>query len=343
MSQDDIDDYNLVRFVFDLRKEDALGTVVRAQTHIECELRRFIESRAASPKYVKYDELDLGGMARLALILGLDDELKPALSALGALRNKFARSLDAKFGQQEANNFYNSLGPNLKSLMREIYSEFRMKENLPEFKRQAPLDRLIWFLVGIWSEIFADRKQAPETYRSMPKMPKGYLEGLKERQSAFFELLEGNDDLGMIIQAHIHLEYELREFVRAAAPRPTEVRQSDYDYTGTLRLALTLGLDPTLEAGLLAVGALRNKFAHRLEMRLTEYEAKEIYSKLSTKDQADSQQAYSAALLVHPNSGRPKELLRTTPKDLIATCIVTLWGGVTLGHVTLYSDALKQT
>jgi hypothetical protein len=84
MSQDDVDDHNLVRFVFDLRKEDALGTVVRAQTHIEYELKRFIESRAASPKHVKYDEVDLRGMTRLALILGLDDELKPALTALGA-------------------------------------------------------------------------------------------------------------------------------------------------------------------------------------------------------------------------------------------------------------------
>jgi hypothetical protein len=58
MSQDEIDDYYLVRLVFDLRKEDPLGTVMRGQMHIEQELRRFIQSTAASASHANPDESD---------------------------------------------------------------------------------------------------------------------------------------------------------------------------------------------------------------------------------------------------------------------------------------------
>jgi hypothetical protein len=94
MSQDDIDDYNLARLVFSLRKEDAFGTVMRAQMHIEHELRRFIQGRAASPNHTNLDESDFEKTVRLALIHGLNAETKPALTALATLRNKFARRPD---------------------------------------------------------------------------------------------------------------------------------------------------------------------------------------------------------------------------------------------------------
>jgi hypothetical protein len=101
-----------------------------------------------------------------------------------------------KFGEQEAKNFYNVLGPELKSVIREIYEEFRVKKNLIEFKRQTPSDRLIYFLLGIWSVVSADRKQAPEA--RFGKLPSGYLADLEARRSAFFQLLDGDDHLGMV-------------------------------------------------------------------------------------------------------------------------------------------------
>jgi hypothetical protein len=262
MNQDDLDDYDLVRFVFDMRKEDAFGTVMRAQMHVEHELKRFILSRAISPKHSNCDELDFEGIARLAMILGLNAEIKPALAALGNLQKRFARNLDMKFGEQEANNFYNVLGPELKGIIREIYDELRVKENLVEFKRQAPSQRLVYFLLGIWSAISADRKQAPEDRYG--RLPSGYVADLESRRSAFLQLLDGDDNLGMVIRGHIHLEHELREFILAASSQSVEIKPTDYDYAGTLRLAMTLGLDPALEAGLTAVGTLRELHPVRL-------------------------------------------------------------------------------
>lgn len=342
MSRDEIDDYYLVELVFGLRKEDPLGTVMRGQMRIEQELRRFIQSTAASASHANLDESDFQKTVQLALILGLDAHLKPALVALGALRNKFVRSPDLKLGKQETDNFYNALSPELKNMMREVYIEFKSEEGLPEFKRQPPLDQLIWFIVGIWSAVFANRKHGSLIRSRMRAVPQKYVQDLQGRQSALFQLLEEDNDLGMVIRAHIHLEHELREFIQAAAPQPLEKELAEYNYSRTLRLAMTLGLDPALEGGLIAVGRLRNKFAHRLEMKLTDNEAKLIYSALDSNTQAEAQQAWSAAYVIHPDSGRPKELLRSSPKDLIATSMLMLWSGVVLRHVTLRSNTLKR-
>jgi hypothetical protein len=75
-------------------------------------------------------------------------------------------------------------------------------------------------------------------------------------------------------------------------------------------------------------------------MKLTEQEARQIYSTLSSEYKADARQAYAATLLKLPNTGRPKDMLKTTPKDLIATCILMLHSGVILEHVTLRHAAM---
>ena len=342
MIETDLDDYDLVRFVFDLSKKDTFGIVMRAQVHIAHELRRFILTRAVSPKHAKCDELDFEETARLAIILGLDAQIKPALATLGALQKRFARSLDVKFDEQEASNFYNALCPELKTVVREGYEEFRVKENLVEFKRQPPRTRLVYFLLGIWSFISAERKHPFEG--CLGTLPAGYLADLEARQANFFELLDGEEDhLGMIIRGHIHLEHELREFIFAASPQPSEIKLSQYDYAGMLGLALTMGLSEKLEAGLAAVGNLRNRFAHRLEVKLTEAEASQIFAKLDSQTKADAVQAWAKAFLVHPDMGRPKELLKSSPKDLVATCIAMLWIGVVHCHVTARADSLRRT
>jgi hypothetical protein len=170
--------------------------------------------------------------------------------------------------------------------------------------------------------------------------PDGYLENLEERKRAFFQTLAGDDDLAMVVRAHIHIEHELREFILAAAPRPAEVKFPDYDFASTVRLALVLGLEPTLKAGLTSLAKLRNKFAHKLDAKLTEQDAKQLYNVLSPACRADIHQAYSEMLLKHPETGRPKKLLRTAPKDLVAHCALMLWGGVVLGHVKLRRAAI---
>jgi hypothetical protein len=70
-------------------------------------------------------------------------------------------------------------------------------------------------------------------------------------------------------------------------------------------------------------------------MKLTEQDAKQLYDALSSAHKADLHQSYSATLLKHPNTGRPRKLLRTTPKDLVALCVSMLRTAVAERHVKL--------
>jgi hypothetical protein len=53
--------------------------------------------------------MEFSEKVRLALVLGLNSELKPALNAAGNLRNKFSHKLDMKLGEEEVNNLMATL------------------------------------------------------------------------------------------------------------------------------------------------------------------------------------------------------------------------------------------
>jgi hypothetical protein len=110
------------------------------------------------------------------------------------------------------------------------------------------------------------------------------------RIATFIDALNSEDDLGMVVRAHIHIEHELKEFVTSAAPRPDQVKFPDYD--GTIRLALVLGLDATLKPALNAIGKLRNKFSHRLGMKLGSQEVNDLFAALSPQHQKMMQEIY---------------------------------------------------
>jgi len=110
------------------------------------------------------------------------------------------------------------------------------------------------------------------------------------RVATFIDALNSEDDLGMVVRAHIHIEHELREFVTSAAPRPDQVKFRNFN--GTIGLALVLGLDARLEPPLRAIGNLRNKFSHRLGMKLGLQEVKDLFAALSPQDKEMMQEIY---------------------------------------------------
>jgi hypothetical protein len=78
-----------------------------------------------------------------------------------------------------------------------------------------------------------------------------FYEQFKDRNDAFFNaLVNQHDDLGLVVRAHLHIEHELREFIISAAPSPKHVDFTKMDFAGAVRLALVLGLDPTLQQAL---------------------------------------------------------------------------------------------
>jgi hypothetical protein len=98
-----------------LRNDDDLGKVVRAHIHIEHELQDLIFFAAPKPNQLKsFDKMEFSEKVHLALVLGLNADLKPALTATGTLRNKFAHRLDTRIGEEEAKNLIATLAPSAK-------------------------------------------------------------------------------------------------------------------------------------------------------------------------------------------------------------------------------------
>jgi len=129
---------------------------------------------------------------------------------------------------------------------------------------------------------------------------------LEERQRRRLEALSAaltnEDDLGKVIRAHIHIEHELQDFIFFAAPMPDQLKSFDtMEFTDKVQLALLLGLTPDLKVALNATGRLRNKFAHKLDMRIGEDEAKNLISTLTPSAKQRFQARLDDAL-----SGLPK-------------------------------------
>src|SRR5258708_1065128 len=77
---------------------------------------------------------------------------------------------------------------------------------------------------------------------------------------AFLTTLLSEDELGVVVRAHIHIEHELEKFLCAALENPNELGR--LEYSARVRLALACGLRADLKGPLNAFGALRNRFSH---------------------------------------------------------------------------------
>ncbi len=104
----------------------------------------------------------------------------------------------------------------------------------------------------------------------------------RRRLESLSATLKNEDDLGKVVRAHIHIEHELQDFIFFAAPVPDQLKSFEsIEFTEKVQLALLLGLSPDSKSALNATGRLRNKFAHRLDMRIGEEEAKNLIATLS--------------------------------------------------------------
>jgi hypothetical protein len=84
--------------------------------------------------------------------------------------------------------------------------------------------------------------------------------GIEERQIELTKFLMGDDPLGMVLRAHMHIEQELIAFITAQR-HPKNTIPSKYAHLVTL--ALKLGLPQEFKKQLHVLGQLRNRFAHR--------------------------------------------------------------------------------
>lgn len=96
-------------------------------------------------------------------------------------------------------------------------------------------------------------------------------------QSSFLDSLNSEDELGVVIRSHIHVEQYLNKLIEKLNVSAKYLEKMELTYFQTVQLAIGLGLDPRFESALYKLGKLRNDFAHNIRGDLTENDAKSLY------------------------------------------------------------------
>jgi hypothetical protein len=108
----------------------------------------------------------------------------------------------------------------------------------------------------------------------------------------FFEDLAREDDLGLVVKAHLHIEHQIAEFVQTFMQCPEKCDWTRVGFAAKLEIALGLGLPHHLRKPLEAVGKLRNSFAHDLNYSQAQVDAVALYNGLPARLHSGVKETY---------------------------------------------------
>jgi hypothetical protein len=99
-------------------------------------------------------------------------------------------------------------------------------------------------------------------------------------QNAIFD----KDDLGCVIRAHLHIEYEFALLLKELVPNMKSLDKMHLDFSAKIQLAIALGIDEVRLKPLVALSNIRNKFAHKPLYTLNKDAVNNLYKSLSSRE-----------------------------------------------------------
>jgi hypothetical protein len=111
-------------------------------------------------------------------------------------------------------------------------------------------------------------------------------------EPAFIAAPKGEDELGMVVRAHIYVEARLLELLRKRVIHLEFLDKMRLGYAQRVDLAFALGLKQQYAKPLHALGTLRNAFAHEPETHLTKDRVDGLYKTFSAQDKSVLYTAY---------------------------------------------------
>jgi hypothetical protein len=132
-----------------------------------------------------------------------------------------------------------------------------------------------------------------------------------EIPAGLLEAFESEDDLGVVIRAHITIERQLNELVSQLVKNCEYIRKMKLDYSNTVKLAIALGLDPRFEKSLNSLGSIRNGFAHNNRPELGKSDVNNLYSALDEKEKINLNESIK-------ESNTQPEIFGKTHKEMTA-------------------------
>jgi hypothetical protein len=139
-------------------------------------------------------------------------------------------------------------------------------------------------------------------------------ETLDPSQEAFFDALYGQDELGIVVRAHIYIEAKLLELLEVLVTNSRHLQRMNLEFEQRVHLAVALGLSEEHAPALLSLGKLRNDFAHQLDTQLSEQHANNLYEALSPSDKTTLQLIYKR-MKSHMRTPSPPLFKRLEPRQ----------------------------
>ena len=118
------------------------------------------------------------------------------------------------------------------------------------------------------------------------------MRGLPATDEVFLDSLRGEDVMGAVVRAHIHIEARVNRVLRALTPHPNHLPKN-LRYEQAVRLAVAMGLHERILEPLKILGQIRNDFAHDLAATLTDRMANLLLESFSSDDREVIEGAYS--------------------------------------------------
>jgi hypothetical protein len=95
--------------------------------------------------------------------------------------------------------------------------------------------------------------------------------------------LQREDDVGLVLRGHLHVEHQLIELPSALLPVAERCDWGKISYRAKVELAYGCGLPKDLKELLERLGSMRNGFAHTLDVSLSKQSVLDLYNSLSVR------------------------------------------------------------
>jgi hypothetical protein len=128
----------------------------------------------------------------------------------------------------------------------------------------------------------------------------------------FMADLQREDDVGLVLRGHLHVEHQLIEIASVLLPFAARCDWGKISYRAKVEFAYGCGLPEDLKDLLERLGAIRNGFAHTLNVSLPKQSVLDLYNSLSVRLRDGLKISYRAmglGELAGPSSLEPRDLL----------------------------------
>lgn len=135
----------------------------------------------------------------------------------------------------------------------------------------------------------------------------------------FSKDLAREDELGIILRAHLHIEFQLKEFIFLFLPFSERCDWLKVSYAARVEIALSLGLPEDMRKPLEAIVKMRNDFAHKINTMLDKKTALDFYNGLSDRHREAVKLCYKE--LGNNEFFQPSETDKLELLQIIVVCI----------------------